>query len=192
MKTIKILAPIILLLCMALSGCEKKPTPPTTDADGLPFATQIGANTLGCLIDGVPFSVSGYYSDWKYYGVEYTFGLDSILDIRIKSINPDKTINIRSKINGVIPGTFVANKYLDPNISFANLGGGVIPGSSGYFLAKDALASTITITKYQGGKDGYANIGDIISGTFDMILEDNTGKQIHISKARFDLKKGDK
>jgi hypothetical protein len=190
MKTIKSIAPILLLLLIIITGCCKKTSkPPTTDADGLPLATQTGANTFGCLIDGVPFTVSGQYSDWRYYGVEYIFGLDSVLSINIVSSEPRKTIHLTSKINGAIPGTFIANKYLVPTRSYANLGGGVIPGQGGYYVANDTLKSTITVTKYSGDRinGGKAGDGAIISGTFDLEMQNAQGAKIKITKGRFDI-----
>jgi hypothetical protein len=189
MKTIKIIIPIILLLFITISSCEKKQKPATTDADGLPFATQTGANTFGCLIDGVPFSVSGAYSDWRYYGVEYTFSLDSILDITMKTINPFVEINIRGKINGNIPGNYLANKYLTPNISFASIDGGSIPGQGNYYIANDSIPLSTFVSVYTGDRilGGKENDGAIIAGTFEGEMQNSQGKKIKITKGRFDI-----
>jgi hypothetical protein len=187
MKTIKSIAPILLLLLIIITGCCKKTSkPPTTDADGLPLATQTGANTFGCLIDGVPFTVSGQYSDWRYYGVEYFFGGDSVLGISFKFTKPDRDINVRAKVNGMIPSTFLANKYITPSRSFVNLGGSVIPGQGGYYVANDSSAFNVTITKYTGDRTMYSKTGDIVSGLFEGEMQNNQGTRIK-KKGRFDI-----
>jgi hypothetical protein len=73
MKKIKIswVSLLCLLIAITINSCGKKTLPPTVDSDGLPFATQTGANTFGCLIDGMPCSVSGEYNWLNTYGVYY-------------------------------------------------------------------------------------------------------------------------
>ncbi|MBX9782896.1 MAG: hypothetical protein K2X48_06370 [Chitinophagaceae bacterium] len=47
-------------LCFVLLSAQcKKSKQPNTDTPGLPPATQIGANTFGCLVNGVPWLPQG-------------------------------------------------------------------------------------------------------------------------------------
>ena len=50
---------IILITALALSSCDKDDDKPKTELEKLPPATQIGANTFGCLLDGQAFLPSG-------------------------------------------------------------------------------------------------------------------------------------
>jgi hypothetical protein len=186
MKTIKIITSIILLLFITISSCIKKQKPATTDVDGLPFATQTGANTFGCLIDGVPFSVSGAYSDWRYYGVQYTFSLDSILNIEAISFEPKKIINIVSKIDGNIPNSYKFNKDFFLNWSYASLG----PMGTPLYGVRDSLDAKIEVLKYTGDRINGVKSGDfaIVAGTFEGEMQNAQGEKIKITKGRFDIK----
>ncbi|UOX34004.1 hypothetical protein LXD69_00470 [Flavobacterium sediminilitoris] len=46
---------LLLLITFTLSCCNKDDDTPSNPVDQLPQATQIGANTFGCLLDGVVF-----------------------------------------------------------------------------------------------------------------------------------------
>jgi hypothetical protein len=188
MKTIKIIIPIILLLFITISSCEKKPKAPTTDADGLPFATQTGANTFGCLIDGVPSTVLGAYSDWRYYGGEFTFYGGGVLILHIISQEPRKDFYILSNVGSNTLSTHKANEYFPSGYSNFQNNGGAAPIGGNYYSAIDSLPATITITNYTGNRDSNSKKGDILSGTFDFIMQNSAGKKIHITKGRFDFK----
>jgi hypothetical protein len=175
---------ITTIICsLTLNSCDKKTPAPTTDANGLPFATQTGANTFGCLIDGVKCSVSGEYN-WLYtYGVEYFLGVE-ILNIKVITQNPRRDFYILCPLNSQIIGTHNANKYVLSGYTSLNNDGGTVGGS---YYANDSLPATITITKFSGDTNAGQKKGDIISGTFDMILQDNNGKKVHLTKGRFDI-----
>ncbi|WP_162550068.1 hypothetical protein [Hymenobacter nivis] len=66
-----------LLLSLALLlGCKKTEQAP---ADQLPPATQTGANTLGCLVNGQPWTPQGYNGSSNYSVVyDPTFRLERI------------------------------------------------------------------------------------------------------------------
>ena len=55
---------ILLLFLICLFGCDNnddnKPNTPKTELEKLPPATQTGANTAGCLVNGVAFLPKGY------------------------------------------------------------------------------------------------------------------------------------
>jgi hypothetical protein len=189
MKKIKSLKQSTLLLLLIFTiSCGKKPAP-TTDANGLPFATQTGANTFGCLIDGVPCSVTGAYNWLGVVGVECTFGLDSILIVHAITSEPRKDFWLTCKATNSIPNTFSANKYVHIGYSDLNLNGGSTPGTSSYYQAIDSLPGTITITKFTGDLtniNGNHSI-DIVSGTFDIVMQSAQNKKIHLTAGRFDI-----
>lgn len=54
------LLPLLLLVALlGLSMCKKRDTTPTKPEDQLPPATQTGAGTFGCLVNGQPYLPSG-------------------------------------------------------------------------------------------------------------------------------------
>ena len=63
-------------MILSIIGCQKDDPPkPVTELDKLPPATQIGANRIGCLLDGKAF-MPGYYNNstgcfYQYYGGKY-------------------------------------------------------------------------------------------------------------------------
>jgi hypothetical protein len=177
---------ITTIICsLTLNSCDKKTPAPTTDANGLPFATQTGANTFGCLIDGVPCSVSGEYN-WLYtYGVDYSLALDSTFNIKAITNEPSrKDFYFLGHIGKLTIGTHNANQFVDPGFSSLNINGGATGGS---YYANTNLPATIEITKYTGDRTKGVKKGDIISGTFDMILQNADEKKLHLTKGRFDI-----
>ena len=67
------------LLLLALSGCTKD-----SPEAGLPLATQTGANTAGCLIDGHAFLATGFGSGLgKVAGIGGGFAFDSAYYLRL-------------------------------------------------------------------------------------------------------------
>jgi hypothetical protein len=172
LKIIPILFSITLLTITTIS-CSKKTPAPTTDANGLPFATQTGANTFGCLIVGVPCSVSGEYN-WLYtYGVEYNLG-GGELRIKVITQNPRKDFYIMCKLNTKIIGSHKANQDMNPGYSSLDLVGGVV-GSS--YIANESLPANIIVSKFSGNPTLGRQNGDILSGTFDMVLQNVDGKK---------------
>ena len=72
---------LLLSLAVALLAASCKKDDP---AAGLPPATQVGANTAGCLINGEPFVASGFGSGpGKVAGLGGGFAYDSAYDLRL-------------------------------------------------------------------------------------------------------------
>jgi hypothetical protein len=190
MNNLKITIITLFAFIAIATACCKKPTPPpTTDKNGLPFATQTGANTFGCLIDGVPCVVNGGYNNFLGTGLEYYFGLDSTFYILAKSKNFQ--IKIASIINGTIPGNFNANQYIAASTTYADFTFGGSPFGNDYYTTSESLPATLTLNKYTGDRvnGGTANDGAFVSGTFDLVLQNAAGKQIDITEGRFDIKR---
>jgi hypothetical protein len=172
------------------TACCKKPAPaPTKDKYGLPLPTQTGANTFGCLIDGVPFVVEGEYNWLTGDGLEASFSIqDSIFRLRAKAANPKKNFMICCKIRNGVKGQHQANEYLTVSYSYLSLDGSTIPGQGGYFIANENLQSTITISETDITMTTLDTKGKIISGAFDLTLAKSDGTIIHITEGRFDYK----
>jgi hypothetical protein len=59
MKPITSLSIIFIAFVLMASGCKKNNNSNNSPIDQLPPATQIGANTFGCLINGQAFTPGG-------------------------------------------------------------------------------------------------------------------------------------
>jgi hypothetical protein len=180
----------IILLTIATNSCVKNtPPPPTVDANGLPFATQTGANTFGCLVDGVPCSITGAYNEFYGNGVEYALGFDSFLTINVITKDPRKDFYLKAKIGKNTIGTHPANIYFGSGSSSLNIAGGTAITPAGYYYTIDGLPATVTITKFSGNRANGTQIGDIICGSFDMQMQNGNGKIIHLTNGVFDIKR---
>ncbi|MDO5665079.1 MAG: hypothetical protein Q4G63_07475 [Bacteroidia bacterium] len=154
---------LILLLTIALfliggMGCEKD------TANELPPATQVGANTFGCKINGVVYKCSGPWNPKGFLsseGVYYQIYGDEIT-INALTKNPDNNISIKFNCKEKRSGIY------KEQIKLYN--GRPIEGSD----------SKVIITRI----DNY-----IISGIFQMDIQFSDGEIWYITEGRFDIKK---
>lgn len=160
---------LILITTFTLCSCDKDNDKPTNPVSQLPPATQVGANTFGCLINGEPFVVSNTSNQTAIYqgGVlQIGGGIDnSIMDKRI-------SINISAPINLNTPYDLT----LFPN----NLAIFVNNGEGCYYDYDHTTSGTLTITKFD-------QTNFIISGTFNFSTQTNECENINITNGRFDL-----
>ncbi|MDD2984991.1 DUF6252 family protein [Flavobacterium sp.] len=160
---------LLLLTTFTLSCCNNEDDKPQNPIDQLPPATQTGANTFGCLINGEPFVVSNTSNQTAIYqgGVlQIGGGIDnSIMDKRI-------SINISAPINLNTPYDLT----LFPN----NLAIFVNNGEGCYYDYDHTTSGTLTITKFD-------QTNFIISGTFNFSTQTNECENINITNGRFDL-----
>lgn len=164
---------------LLVSSCKK-------EGDKLPSATQTGANTFGCLVNGKAWVPTGRGA---FSGVNPTSGgffaqVDGTISIYVTAYGQDDEITIYLK-NATATGTY----HMDQNTSIKPYA--VLPEASYGMYAllynpeyvTDSLHSgTVTITHAD------LNAG-IVSGTFEMqVYQMNTGKIINITDGRFDYK----
>ncbi len=177
---------VCLLAC--LGGCKqclKAPTPTT-----LPDATQTGANTFGCMLNGNLWVAQGRSSGFNpaqlpnpYLGYDATYNGGS-LDVGGGIVLDDK-----SQSNIVITGN--------------NIGGtgtySLDKAKSGIFFKHTDFVNSLVY--YNDGYDGNVfsggeltitkldKVNKIISGTFYITIEKpKLGKKIVITDGRFDIK----
>jgi hypothetical protein len=172
MKTLNIIAPIIIILCIALSGCTKK-TPPTKEW-----------NTFSCLIDGQAISASGTFNLLNEGGMYYLLQ-DSLILIKVITKSPRKDFYLYGRSNTANSMTFIMNKYLISGYSHLNINGGTGSGGSGYYLCNDSLPATVTINSFSGNRALGAKDGDELTGTFDIIMQNSAGQKIHLTQGQF-------
>jgi len=186
MKTkLFIIIPLIFLL---ISSCKKH------EDNELPPATQSGANTFGCKINGVNWVANGsndsFYPNatncWIYVN-------RSILD----TIPPQYQLSISAyNLNG---SSFELQIGQEPFIGTYNLNTNTSPknpllykSNYGIYLNQSIGFTTDSLNHYGYIKiSKYDKINFILSGEFQFDAIDNLTKEvIHITEGRFDLRLG--
>lgn len=168
---------LLLLFVLAISSCSKKDTC-EDPVDCLPPITQTGEGTIGCLINGVPFTPGGHQLAgptqqvfYQYVDGGYHFGLVAI----------DKR---GDKYEGISLGTIklaISEKtFIIKNDEVGNVYGRYITGGSTFNTTAE-MAGELEITKFD------ENNG-IVSGTFWFDAVNEEGEVVEIREGRFDMK----
>ncbi len=169
---------LILIMGLALNtSCDKDDD--QTPIDQLPPATQTGAQTFGCLINGEPFVPPRFGRNsprafYQFVRGAYTLGIsakkgggEELQTVIIGAIDINSLNTGSHELTSELPGNFIA-KYL--------LGGGIVLNS----VTTNDNSGVINITKYD--QENF-----IISGTFSFTVKDPDGNKIEITEGRFDL-----
>jgi hypothetical protein len=180
MKNIILLATLLL----GISCCKKKEK---TIDDIVPI-TQMGANTFACLVDGQIASTQLYSNALAAEGVQYAMGT-KYLNISAITKNPRRDFYFTIELIGSARiGQFNANVFALSGYSSLNNSGGTTPIGGSYYEATPSLPATISVSKYSGNTITGSQEGDILSGTFEMVLANAAGEKIHLTQGRFDIK----
>ncbi len=166
--------------CLLISSsCRKQ------QEDKLPPATQTGANTFGCLVNGNAWVPTGRGVGSGIYPTAGGFyaNVDNSLNIFIKAYSENEIFQVFLK-HAIAIGDYPLNK------NTAIMPGAIFPESYGSYsingqedFITDSLHTGIVQITYADTVKG------IVSGTFEMQLyQKNTGKVINITKGRFDYK----
>ncbi len=166
MKTKLILFALSLQLFVA---CNKDDDKPQNPIDQLPPATQTGANTFGCLINGEPFVVSNTSNQTAIYQ-------GGVLQIGGSIDNSDMDVNIILRISESIS---INTIYSLTNITF-NQSLFINNGNGCYYDFANTISGSVTITNFD-------QTNFIIAGTFNFSTETNECENITITNGRFDL-----
>lgn len=167
----------ILCILLFFGGCKKK-----QGIEALPEATQIGSNTLGCLINGkalVPkpfafFTPSGTtyeHSNGKYHFNLYIRRVDGKLSQSVDVRSFDMKLEERTYL--------LMRRSYDRSISgsYSTYIGNV----STDYETSPSLQGELRITKLDSVKG-------IIAGTFWFDAETKDGKRVEVREGRFDSK----
>ena len=174
------LLPVLALL--GLAQCQKNESAPSKPDDQLPPATQTGANTFGCLLNGQPWTPSG--NDGRAnYRVSYDPGYaGGSLTIRVYRY-PDSSSNYQ---NMIIGGDRIAQPGIYPF---------VLTGDRKAFFADHKLAppcddfSEAPSLTYRTGSITITRLDlqqGIISGTFNFKLAKPGCDTVRVTQGRFD------
>ena len=176
---------ILILFSFLLVSCSKdNPFETPTTQDQLPPATTVGANTVGCLVNGEvllpkggrPFGppiVTCYY---QYLNGSYEFGLGYSNDQQTILRSIDIYTNKLQFVEGQSYNLTI-NQPTNSAYAFFSLDAGMLQG----YRTDLQNVGQIKITKLD-------ETNAIISGTFWFnAVKTTTGEIIHITEGRFDL-----
>lgn len=166
----------LIVLSLSLSSCDKDNDRPKTELEKLPPATQIGAGTFGCLVNGVSYvDNSGFFNcfyqlvDGEYYfGIQAEDNVSNIVLIGLGSNASNIELNTLINLNKDEPQNFYGG------VNLVNLGGTI--------KTSDSADGNIKFTKFDLQNN-------IVSATFEFtIVDPNTGMTYQITAGRFDAK----
>ncbi len=167
---------LLLLTTFTLSCCNKDDDKPQNPVDQLPPATQTGAGTFGCLVNGEPFvDNSGFFncfyqlvSGEYYFGIQAEDNVSNIAAIAIGSLQKEIVIG------EVIPLNFRENNEFYALLEFNTLQqeGSTTELEDGYIIFNQ-----------------FSTNSNIVSATFEFTITDPmTGTVYEITEGRFDAR----
>ncbi len=176
MKHFLLLVPLALLL-----GCKKNEPAAARPEDQLPPATQTGANTFGCLLNGQPWTPSGSNGTDNYkviYDPGYAGGS---LDIRAYRYPPGQTTNQYIFIGGGSinkPGSYPLDGVKAGVYYRSGIKGSCNEYNNAPGLVMHGQLVVIRLDYAQG----------IVSGTFSFTLSQPGCDTVKVTQGRFDKK----
>ena len=168
-------AALLLAALLGLSQCQKNDPDPV---DQLPPATQTGANTLGCLVNGQPWTPQGN-DGYSNYSISYDPNPYGVLDITTyryqqNPVNKQMLILYSRELHG--PRNYDLRDVALTRISWKDrMKGCDFNSDDAGTYHKGNL--TITRLDLQAG---------IISGTFDFVLAKPGCDTVRVTQGRFD------
>jgi hypothetical protein len=193
---------IILTFTILFVSCSKKDDEPQIPIDQLPLITTTGANTAGCIINGlviIPKNTINSTSGFPVYGLRSGSGINfqlpiigddywyiNIANLQAKGKHYWIYLHINDLTNGVgkynigqSNSEFYADGPNNPQIIVRE----TFDGISGKTFISGQNSGIIDVKKFD-------NLSSIISGTFNCTLynKDNSSEIIPITEGRFDMK----
>ena len=172
-----------LLVFLFITACNNDDNKKTTNPiDQLPPMTTSGKNTIGCLVNGVPFTDSGLMNNF-YQLVEGEYHL--VINWKNGFGDNFKAGQISIRKTQIIEGeSYILNNN---NSSLEEFSGGSAKyvfsdnSNSGEFNTNSNYYGTVTFTKFD-------TENGIMSGTFEFQAQGlNTEEIVNITEGRFDL-----
>jgi hypothetical protein len=174
---------LIILTVFALSSCSKddQSKAPKTELEKLPPATQTGANTAGCLVNGVALLPYGYIPGDN--PLVYQDGLNFVLSIGERKNDVIKSVGVFSRNQPLEVGTVyqLGQNNNDGNSKYGIYSiDAVPPPSPDYYTTTLLLTGELKIT--------YHNYNQaILSGTFWFDAINANGEKVEVREGRFDM-----
>ncbi|MEP6465520.1 MAG: DUF6252 family protein [Parafilimonas sp.] len=181
---------LALFLCNLFYGCKKHTTVPANPVDQLPPATQVGANTFGCLVDGQVVVIHKPLFDLSPdYNCFYQLIYNSTTGYVFYLSATDKTDGCHFKEVGIRLDSLALEEMTYPLNTLQVKGGrsGIFSISNscslpvtGYYT-DNTVTGELTITHFDQQQQ-------IVSGTFYFnAIEQTTGDTVHVTNGRFDM-----
>jgi len=179
-KNTHLLWPVAIALCTIFASCKKDKEKEAT----LPPATQTGANTFGCYINGKLYIPQGFEQNRSNFEmiVDPGFNDGSIVIKTFNKANGNSSINFSlgsDSIRGL--GFFPSTSRTGFVYTIYNTGGNICQTISQY---ENSIAGFLKITRYDLQNK-------IISGEFEFHFSNpncGIGDPINITQGRFDKK----
>jgi hypothetical protein len=173
---------LLIFFSLLLANCAKdKPNNNSDHVPGLPPATQIGANTFGCLVNGVPWVPQGSNGTNNLsidYDPDFDNGIFNIAARNFLSANGERiVIGIRDSLNFINP----PHNYKLSNASLFRA----------IFMNNCIIESWKTDVQVFNGSLTINTLNKqlkIIAGTFEFHMTKDLCDTIKITKGRFDFK----
>lgn len=168
----------LIFICLTSSKCEKDKSP-INPVDQLPPATQTGANTFGCLVNGevwIPKDNYGQATFSLYADPTFENGVFGVTAIKYYDAGKFQQISFGSDTctnSGVYPLGKPHNRA-----QFMDIGKSLMLISDNQGVK---CTGTMSITKYDLQNR-------IFSGTFEFTIYNTVGDTIRITHGRFDKK----
>lgn len=169
-----------LALLLLLTQC-KKDAGPTKPEDQLPPATQTGQGTFGCLLNGQPWTPSGYTGQPNFvttYDGGYLGGALQIKCTRYTSGSTFQSFTI-GVANAKQTGTYLFEATGPNGITHFDTSLGAACGMQRYQKPGAYQAGQLTITRFD-----LAN--HIIAGTFNFTVHQSGCDTVKVTQGRFD------
>ncbi|SHM45111.1 DUF6252 family protein [Flavobacterium xanthum] len=169
---------LLLLVVLTLSCCSKDDNKPENPIDQLPPATQIGANTAGCLVDGKAFLPNGYIPSGNLV-CNYINGKDFSLGILQKNDNQTLSLNVISYNKSLVVGEtyqlkeYGANSIFGEYVIFQQIGNLT-------YQTNSIVKGELKITNHNFDKA-------VLSGVFWFDAVNEKGEKVQVREGRFDM-----
>lgn len=161
-----------------------QPTPQLTEIEKLPPATQIGANKVGCLVNGKAFLPEGQLTGSSNPYCGYYHDTFSLVLRKVKN-NDNKTGNGTEAVAIYSSDTILEeNKTYILKLDNTN-------HSALYDITNNSNFDTYETTNEVNGELHITNLdktNNVISGTFWFDAINPEGKKVEIREGRFDMK----
>ncbi|MEO7444894.1 MAG: hypothetical protein ABIU55_05300 [Ferruginibacter sp.] len=175
----KAIITLTLFTCFVFASCKKD----KTTEDQLPPATQTGANTFGCLVNGKVFVPKGYGGTGRPNPhILYDYDLQGKPFLAIET-HQYQNYNSMAGIDISFFDIVYSGSYLLPNEFKLSIGSIEILGNCGI----SSLDSSVN--RWGGGVITKLDIPNrIISGTFDCKFKRPQCDTVRVTNGRFDIK----
>jgi hypothetical protein len=180
---------ISFLILFTFYSCKKHK--PTNPIDQLPAATQTGANTFGCLVNGEAVVIHKPFGDLSpAFGCSYILTYSSITGYVFGVTGTDKIDGCHFKSVGLQLDSvqlqlttypLTTGRVLYGKIGWVNIANGCPPSPLLMYTTDSVVTGEMTITHFDQQKQ-------IVSGTFSFdAVEITIGDTVHVTDGRFDM-----